>query len=249
MKRPTLSLVLLLLSCASAFAGTQNDHYNVTMIGGTTKGSVDSSLEVILSSDRITALQKTCGDGAVVFHCKTVIAQFPPSAITEVAAGLASNFIGIAWTEAGQKSMLIIEPRQKDTSVIVGFFERVTGRKVIFADNQGTDGPRVLLDSQSFGTQLKAVRNQSMEMARDFAEVCSAVQITINVQKADFTLQLNHIESNGLLYRDNQVQVYDKDGDLISGEEGGSIMHCVKDACALIITEWAARPVSVNPPK
>jgi hypothetical protein len=249
MKRPTLSIVLLLFSCVSAFAGPQNDRYNVTMIGGTTKGGVDRSLELILSPDLITALQKTCGDGAVVFHCSSVIAKFQPSAITEVAAGLASNFIGVAWTEGGQKSMLIIEPRQKENPAIVGFLEHVTGRKAIIADNQRTDGPRVLLNSQSFGTQLNAVRNQSMEMAKDFAEVCSAVQITINVQKADFTLQLNHIESSGLLYRDNQVQVYDKDGDLISGMEGGSIMHGVKDACALIITEWAARPASATLPK
>jgi hypothetical protein len=77
-----------------------------------------------------------------------------------------------------------------------------------------------------------------MEMASDFGSVCPTVQITINDQKADFTVALNHIEM-GLAVRDNQVQVYNKDGDLITGSEGGSIMDGVKGACALIITQWA----------
>jgi hypothetical protein len=50
---------------------------------------------------------------------------------------------------------------------------------------------------------------------------------------ADYTVLLNHIEL-GLLNRDNQFQIADKNGDLISHtKEGGSINGGVKKACQI----------------
>jgi hypothetical protein len=98
--------------------------------------------------------------------------------------------------------------------------------------------PRVFLTSQSKGTNQNAARDQSMEMGKDFERDCAGVRITLNQSMADYTVSLNHIEV-GLLVRDNQVQIADHNGDLISKtKEGGSIAGAVKKACDLILADW-----------
>jgi hypothetical protein len=57
---------------------------------------------------------------------------------------------------------------------------------------------------------------------------------------ADYTVALNHIEQG--FARDNQIQVANKEGDLISKtKEGGSIKSRVKKACDDILTDWATK--------
>jgi len=101
--------------------------------------------------------------------------------------------------------------------------------------------PRVFLQSASKGTNRNAARDQSMEMSKDLEKNCPGVRITINQQAADYTVLLNHIEV-GLIVRDNQIQVANRDGDLISKtKEGGSIAAGMKRACALVLEDWAKR--------
>jgi hypothetical protein len=101
--------------------------------------------------------------------------------------------------------------------------------------------PRVYLQSASKGGNRNAERDQSMEMSKDFETDCPSVRITINQEVADYTVLLNHIEY-GLLVRDNQIQIANKDGDLISRtKEGGSIRGDVKKACATILTDWSSK--------
>ena len=77
-----------------------------------------------------------------------------------------------------------------------------------------------------------------MEMSKDLEKDCPGVRVTINQSMADYTILLNHIEV--ALARDNQVQVANKDGDLLSRtKEGGSIAAGMKKACALIVADWA----------
>jgi hypothetical protein len=98
--------------------------------------------------------------------------------------------------------------------------------------------PRVFLASQSKGSNRNAGRDQSMEMAKDFEDVCPSVRITINQEMADYTVILNHIEV-GLFVRDNQFELADHSGDLISKtREGGSIKGGVKKICRLITDNW-----------
>jgi len=98
--------------------------------------------------------------------------------------------------------------------------------------------PRVFLQSASKGNQWAAARDQSMEMGKDFDKDCPDVRITINEQTADYTVVLNHIEVG--FARDNQFQIADKNGDLISKtKEGGSIDGGVKKACQMILDDWA----------
>jgi hypothetical protein len=105
---------------------------------------------------------------------------------------------------------------------------------------QTSSKPRVFLQSASKGTNRNAARDQSMEMSKDLEKDCSAVRVTINPQMADYTIALNHIESG--FTRDNQIQVANKDGDLLSKtKEGGSIAGGMKKACALILADWATK--------
>jgi hypothetical protein len=79
-----------------------------------------------------------------------------------------------------------------------------------------------------------------MEMSKDLEKGCPGVQVTILQQVADYTVLLNHIEAG--FVRDNQIQVANKEGDLISKtKEGGSIAAGMKRACTLIVADWAKR--------
>jgi len=101
--------------------------------------------------------------------------------------------------------------------------------------------PRVFLTSSSKGSNTNATRDQSMEMSKDFERDCKGVKISIMQQVADYTVALNHIEI-GLFVRDNQFQIANKDGDLISTtKEGGSIAGGVRNACAMILADWAKK--------
>jgi hypothetical protein len=106
------------------------------------------------------------------------------------------------------------------------------------ARSTSANGPRVFLQSQSHGNQWNAVRDQSMEMSKDFEKACPELRISLNQQMADYTVALNHIEHG--FARDNQIQIANKDGDLISKtKEGGSINGNVKKACDVILADWA----------
>lgn len=102
---------------------------------------------------------------------------------------------------------------------------------------QNKPQPRVFLQAASHGNTWNAHRDQSMEMSKDFEKACTEVKVTINQQAADYTVILNHIEV-GLLSRDNQIQVADKNGDLLKTKEGSSIKGSVKKACELILADW-----------
>jgi hypothetical protein len=125
-------------------------------------------------------------------------------------------------------------------------FGRVIGnQQQVMPRTKGT--PRVFLQAASKGTNWNAARDQAMEMSKDFERDCPGARVTINQQAADYVVLLNHIEV-GLLARDNQVQVANRDGDLISRtKEGGSIAAGMKKACALIVADWAALPSGAQP--
>jgi len=106
------------------------------------------------------------------------------------------------------------------------------------APPQTGNKPRVYLVSASKGSQWNAARDQSMEMSKDFEKNCPSVRITISQSAADYSVVLNHIEHG--FVRDNQIQIANKDGDLISKtKEGGSINGDVKKACEIILADWA----------
>jgi hypothetical protein len=127
---------------------------------------------------------------------------------------------------------------QSGTSVPGGPIPDQAPAPIVKAQDGSASQPRVFLTSASHGNNANAARDQSMEMSKDFEKECPSVRISIYQQAADYTVLLNHIEI-GLFIRDNQIQVADKDGDLISKtKEGGSIAGGVKKACAVILADW-----------
>lgn len=79
-----------------------------------------------------------------------------------------------------------------------------------------------------------------MEMGKDLEGDCPAVRITISQDMADYTILLNHIEVG--FARDNQIEVANKQGDLISRtKEGGSIRGGMKKACQTVLADWAKK--------
>jgi hypothetical protein len=101
--------------------------------------------------------------------------------------------------------------------------------------------PRVFMQSSSHGNNWNARRDQSMELSKDFERDCPDVRITLNQANADYTVSLNHIEV-GLIARDNQFQIADKNGDLLTRtKEGGSIKNGAKKACGQILADWAKK--------
>jgi hypothetical protein len=98
--------------------------------------------------------------------------------------------------------------------------------------------PRVLLRSQSHTTGWNMSRDQTMVMTKDFQELCPEVQMSVNQNLMDYTVELNHVE-HGFI-RENQMQVADKMGDLIAKAKGGAtIKGGVKKACDAILADWA----------
>jgi hypothetical protein len=105
--------------------------------------------------------------------------------------------------------------------------------------------PRVFLRAQSHSSGWHESRDQAMEMSKDFQEDCPEVQISVNPNLLDYTVELNHTESS--FVRQNQIQVANKDGDLVSGPsgvgsiKGPSIKGDVKKACEAIVADWAKK--------
>jgi hypothetical protein len=131
-----------------------------------------------------------------------------------------------------------VEPGKLTQSFAVPVFQEPAQQYSTPAQTLGK--PRVFLQSASKGTNRNAARDQSMEMSKDFEKDCPAVRVTINPQMADYTVALNHIEIG--FARDNQIQVANKDGDLLSKtKEGGSIAGGMKKACALILDDWTKK--------
>ncbi|MGB9235809.1 MAG: hypothetical protein WCC04_15475 [Terriglobales bacterium] len=111
---------------------------------------------------------------------------------------------------------------------------------VVFAaviSAHGQDLPKVYLTWKSTGTTWGAVRDQSQEMAKDFAKDCPDVQVTTNEHSWDYRVALNHIEHG--FARDNQLAVNDMFGNVLSTTEKGSIKNGIKDVCALMLADWS----------
>jgi hypothetical protein len=105
--------------------------------------------------------------------------------------------------------------------------------------------PRVFLKAQSHTSGWNESRDQAMEMSKDFQEVCPEVQVSVNPNLLDYSVELNHSEYS--FVRQNQIRVANKDGDLVSRTsdggsiKGGSIKGDVKKACEAIVADWAKK--------
>ncbi len=102
--------------------------------------------------------------------------------------------------------------------------------------------PRIYLQSRSDGNTWNSRRDQSIEiakeeMAKDFQKSCPDVKVSVIQNTADYTVILNHLET-GPWGRDNQMEVANKNGDLLVTREKGGIKGGVKGVCTIILADW-----------
>jgi PEGA domain/PDZ domain len=96
--------------------------------------------------------------------------------------------------------------------------------------------------------------DESMELARDFASNCPGAQVTVNPDAADYVTGLNRESKakKGLFSKNNQIQVSNKAGDVLLASTVRSVATAAKDACNLILSDFAvhghARPVAATTP-
>jgi hypothetical protein len=91
-----------------------------------------------------------------------------------------------------------------------------------------------------------------MELAKDFSKQCPSVIVTVNVTDADYTVGLNHEASHALIFKNNQVTVTNRRGDILASNTSRAASHSTNDSCAAILADWKANgkietPVPITP--
>jgi hypothetical protein len=115
-----------------------------------------------------------------------------------------------------------------------------TTRPAVPVPVQSANKPRVVMRAQSHSSGWNESRDQAMEMSKDFQELCPQVQVSLNQHLMDYTVELNHTEHS--FVRENQMQVANKDGDLVTKtEKTASIKGGVRKACDAIVADWAKK--------
>ncbi len=84
------------------------------------------------------------------------------------------------------------------------------------------------------GSVQGGARPQTVEIMKTFRERCPEVIVTINQDKADYIVFLEHEGGKGLVRKDNKVAIFEKEGDLIYANSTRSLGNSVKDACKAI---------------
>lgn len=105
-----------------------------------------------------------------------------------------------------------------------------------------TDGSAVGGHSWLVGSSHSTVssHDQTMELAKDFAKQCPGVIVTLKAPDADYTVGLNHEAFHGLIFKNNQVMVTNRRGDLLMANATRTVSHSTNDSCAAILADWKA---------
>ncbi len=91
-------------------------------------------------------------------------------------------------------------------------------------------------DGVGAGASRGGARPQTVEIRKTFGERCPGITVTINREKADYVVILDHEGGKGglSLMKDNKVAVFNKDGDMIYSGSTLMLGNAVKDACQAI---------------
>jgi hypothetical protein len=86
-------------------------------------------------------------------------------------------------------------------------------------------------------------RPQTAEIIKSFGEKCPDCIVTIDREKADYIVILEHEGGKGALRKDNKFALFTKTGDAIKSGSTRSLGNAVKDACKALTNDWqASRP-------
>jgi hypothetical protein len=84
-------------------------------------------------------------------------------------------------------------------------------------------------------------RPQTAEIIKTVRERCAGITVTIDRDKADYVLTLDHEGGKNLVQRDNKWALSNRDGDVIGAGSTRSLGNAVKEACRVVRKD---RPVA-----
>jgi ABC-type phosphate transport system substrate-binding protein len=90
-----------------------------------------------------------------------------------------------------------------------------------FGGNGGTIG----------GGGSGGARPQTAEIMKTFGSKCPGVTVTINRDRADYIVILQHEGGKEVFQKDNKLAVFDKEGDMILSNSTRKLGNAVKEAC------------------
>lgn len=88
------------------------------------------------------------------------------------------------------------------------------------------------------GAQKGGARPQTAEIMKTFGERCPEATVTMNKDRADYVILLDHEGGKGIVLRDNKFALFNKDGDAIKSGSTRSLGNAVKDACDALLKDW-----------
>jgi|ERR1041385_1969155 hypothetical protein len=87
----------------------------------------------------------------------------------------------------------------------------------------------------AFGGKAQGgARPQKAEIIKTFGERCPIIVVTMNQDKADYTVLLEHEGGKSIIVRDNKYALFNHDGDAIASGSTRSLGNSVKDICKAI---------------
>lgn len=91
--------------------------------------------------------------------------------------------------------------------------------------------------------------DESMEVSKDLQKNCLGVTVTLNQSAADYTVMLNREskKNRGLLRTNSQIEVANRLGDVLGTNATHTVGNASKDACQLIIADWAQHGPIASP--
>jgi len=102
------------------------------------------------------------------------------------------------------------------------------------SDSWEMSGGFATSDGVGAGASRGGARPQTAEIMKTFGERCPGITVTINQEKADYVVLLDHEGGKSTISRDNKVAVFNIDGDMIHSGSTRSLGNAVKDACQAI---------------
>ncbi len=107
------------------------------------------------------------------------------------------------------------------------------------ATNASAGGNRWFASGRANSTV--GAHDESMEITKDLQQSCPGVIVTLNQAAADYTVQLDREskQNRGLLRTNSQLQVSNRIGDVLGSKATRTVNNASKDACSLILADWA----------
>ena len=102
------------------------------------------------------------------------------------------------------------------------------------SDAWESGGGFVVTPKAGSGRISGGLRPQTVEIMKTFSEKCKFVQITNDLDKAEYVVLFDRQGGKGVTSKDSKIAVFERGGDLVIAKSVRSVGAAVKDACASI---------------